>query len=196
MVAMTQPRNAQEAIAQANRLQRARQIITEGYSFTQDALTNMVAICKPGELHASYFIGEHVDGTTGCDCPDACKGNNCKHEIAWGLVKAEHADELAGLEAQCARYDAEEGWMDAAMDNAPMPTTTTAQFLVNYPQDSSRNRKPANASPVFLCPVLPSERQQPDSATATSALPSVFVADLARNTRLILRVTRGVNMEH
>lgn len=105
------PRNPQEAINQANRLQRARQIIKDGYTFTQEP-SGMVAVCKPGELFASYWIGEHVDGTNGCDCPDRAKGNVCKHEIAWSLIQKREADELAGLEAQCKQWEQEEGWAD------------------------------------------------------------------------------------
>ena len=104
----TQPRNVQEALAQANRLQRAQQILKDGYTFTQDADTQMVAVCKPGELHAAYWIGEHVDGTNGCDCADRVKTQKpCKHEHAWELVKAEQADEARMWEAQCKQWEEE-----------------------------------------------------------------------------------------
>lgn len=99
------PRNAQEAIAQANRYARAEQIIQEGYKFTKDADSGMVAVCKPGDLHASYWIGEHVDGTTGCDCPDKKKtGKPCKHEIANEILE----EEKAAFNAQAAQWEAEE----------------------------------------------------------------------------------------
>ena len=103
--------NINEAIAQANRNTRALQIIEEGYTFTQDADTKMVAVCKPGKLAASYFIGEHVDGSNGCDCADKAKtGKPCKHEIAWNILQDEEANEARMWEAQCAQWDAEEGW--------------------------------------------------------------------------------------
>jgi hypothetical protein len=114
-MAHNKPRNAQEALQQAVRLERAKQLIEEGYTFTKDADTNMVAVCKPGELHAAYWIGEHVDGTNGCDCPDAVKGNYCKHEICWDMIQANaqqalpltDADEAAMWEAQCKKHDEE-----------------------------------------------------------------------------------------
>jgi hypothetical protein len=40
----------------------------------------------------------------GCDCPDAMKGNDCKHEIAYDLLQAEAAaaaDEEASMAWQC-----------------------------------------------------------------------------------------------
>ena len=100
--------NINDAIAQANRNTRALQILKEGYKFTKEA-SGSIAVCKPGELHASYFIGEHVDGTTGCDCPDKAKtGKPCKHEIAWNILQDEEADEARMWEAQCAKWEAEE----------------------------------------------------------------------------------------
>ena len=104
------PRNPQEAINQANRLQRAERLLQEGYTFTYDAELETVFVTKPGELHAAYTIGPQVDGTDGCSCPDKAKGNVCKHEIAWALIQKREADELAGLEAQCKQWEAEEGW--------------------------------------------------------------------------------------
>ena len=51
------PRNPQEAINQANRLQRAELLLTQGYTFTYDAELETVFVTKPGELHAAYTIG-------------------------------------------------------------------------------------------------------------------------------------------
>lgn len=101
------PRNPQEAINQANRLQRAELLLTQGYTFTYDAELETVFVTKPGELHAAYTIGAQVDGTDGCSCPDKAKGNVCKHEIAWSLIQKQEAEELAGLEAQCKQWEAE-----------------------------------------------------------------------------------------
>lgn len=96
--------NINEAIAQANRNTRAQQIIEAGYTFTKEA-SGSIAVCKPGELHASYFIGENVDGTNGCSCADKAKtGKPCKHEIAWDLLQ----DEEARFEAQAAQWEEEE----------------------------------------------------------------------------------------
>ena len=114
------PRNAQQAIAQANRFDRARQIIKEGYTFT-DMGDGGIAVCKPGKLAASYWI----DGPfcKGCDCPDATKnGNRCKHMLAWESINAEEAAELEGLEAQCAEYD--------ALHGPDMPPTDTTRALM------------------------------------------------------------------
>lgn len=106
------PRNPQEAIAQANRLQRAERLLQEGYTFCYDAELETVFVTKPGELHAAYTIGPQVDGTNGCDCPDKAKGNICKHEIAWALIQKQEADEAANWEAQCKEYDETEAWAD------------------------------------------------------------------------------------
>ena len=101
----TNTRNINEAIAQANRRERAEKIIQEGYSFTKDADSGMVAVCKPGDLHASYWIGEHVDGSTGCDCPDRVKtGKPCKHEIANNILESEKTE----FEAMAERWEEEE----------------------------------------------------------------------------------------
>ena len=100
------PRNPQEAINQANRLQRAKNLIAEGYTFTYDAELETVFVTKPGELHAAYTIGPQVDGTDGCSCPDRAKGNKCKHEMAWELIQAERADEAKMWESICAEHDA------------------------------------------------------------------------------------------
>lgn len=123
----TQPTNINTAIAQANRLSRAQALLTEGYTFTQDAVTEMVAVCKPGELGAAYWIGEHMDGRTGCDCPDALKGNKCKHELAWKLIKdaQDKAEDEAMWEAICAEHDEREKEEGGAAFSRP----TEAQLL-------------------------------------------------------------------
>ena len=96
--------NINTAIAQANRNTRAQQILKDGYTFTQEA-SGSVAICKPGELHASYWIGEQVDGTNGCDCADKAKtGLPYKHELAWNMLQ----DEEAQFEAMAAKWEEEE----------------------------------------------------------------------------------------
>ena len=72
----TTPKNAQEALQQANRFDRAQQIIAEGYTFTQDKELPIVFVCKPGRLYAEYTIGEQLTGRDGCDCPDFQKTSN------------------------------------------------------------------------------------------------------------------------
>jgi hypothetical protein len=103
---MTTPRNAQEAMQQALRFERAKQIIKEGYTFHQDADSDVVAVCKPGSLAAAYWLNMLSDG---CDCPDFLKTHKpCKHMIAWEILE----DDAANMEAQCAEYDlrAENEW--------------------------------------------------------------------------------------
>ena len=118
----TPPRNAPEALHQARRHERAQTLLREGYSFTWDADTKTVFVCKPGRLYAEYTIGEQLTGKDGCSCPDFQKnGIPCKHMAAWQLLQAEQADEDANFAAQCARYDDEEGYLDAI----PTPTLMT-----------------------------------------------------------------------
>jgi predicted nucleic acid-binding Zn finger protein len=98
------PKNATEANAQALRMQRARQIIAEGYTFPVDSDGLYIAVCKPGHLSADYFITE-----VGCDCPDMAKsGKPCKHYIAAWILQEERQEEEAADAAQVARYEAEQ----------------------------------------------------------------------------------------
>ena len=90
--------NINQAINQANRLQRALTILKEGYKLTDELGDgSLIAVCKPGRLAASYWI---TDGE--CDCPDRAKGNICKHELAWDVLKAE--EEM--MEALCKEWEA------------------------------------------------------------------------------------------
>lgn len=92
--------NINSARRAANCYAKAEQIIKEGYRFEKDADSEVIAVIKPGKLAASYWINLLSEG---CDCPDFMKhGNFCKHTMANDLLE----DEMAGLEAQCAEYDA------------------------------------------------------------------------------------------
>lgn len=122
------PKTAQAAIAQANRFQRAQAILTQGYTFSQDVELNTVLVTKPGRLAAEYTIGEQLTGRDGCSCPDFQRtGIPCKHMMAWEIVQKQEEEEAQMWEAQCARYDEEEGWLDAPYETTRK--TTTAQFL-------------------------------------------------------------------
>lgn len=92
---MNNPTNINEAVALAVRFERAKAILAEGYTFSQDKETGAVAACKPGSLAASYWINGLVDG---CDCPDATQRGKgvCKHSLAWELLQEEMM-----WEAQC-----------------------------------------------------------------------------------------------
>jgi hypothetical protein len=101
------PRNAQEAKAHALRHERAVQIVKEGlYSFYADKDTDAVAVCRKGSFAATYWLNLMEPG---CDCPDAVKGNFCKHERAWAIIQDEAAarlaDEEAIMEAQCKQWE-------------------------------------------------------------------------------------------
>jgi hypothetical protein len=82
---------------------RAQEIIAAGYTFWPDADAG-TAVCKPGELAATYWITEE-----GCTCPAYAKESICKHSIA--------ADKLAEEAALEAEY-APEIEFDAAFDRA------------------------------------------------------------------------------
>jgi hypothetical protein len=92
------PNNINAAIKQANRRERALNILKEGYKF-EDMGEGVIAVTKPGTTAAAYWLNMI---TPGCDCPDAMKGNNCKHEIAWEILQ----DEAKMWDAACAEYDA------------------------------------------------------------------------------------------
>jgi SWIM zinc finger len=87
------PRNAQEALAQAIRHDRAQRILDEGYTFEHDADLNCIYVCKPGALSFSYIIhgdAENLTGKAGCDCPDMQKtGKACKHYLAARILQDE-----------------------------------------------------------------------------------------------------------
>ena len=96
---MYAPKTASEANRLAILAERAREIITDGYTFSTDTEIGVTYVCKPGELHSSYEIS---DGR--CNCPAREKERTCKHELAAELL----ADETAKWEAICAQYDAEQ----------------------------------------------------------------------------------------
>lgn len=105
------PKNAQQALQQATRFDRAEQIIKEGYTFHKDADSEVIAVCKPGSTAAAYWINMLSEG---CDCPDYMKNcAACKHMIAWEILK----EEEAGLEAQCKQWEEEN-----PLDCIPTPT--------------------------------------------------------------------------
>jgi hypothetical protein len=91
--------NINTARREANSYAKALEILKAGYTFTKDAETEVIAVCKPGRLAASYWLNMMEPG---CDCPDYMKrGNFCKHTMAWGILQ----EEEASMEAQCAEYD-------------------------------------------------------------------------------------------
>lgn len=111
----SEPRNAQEAMQQAVRLERAKAILAEGYRFVKDAGSEVVAVCKPGMLKATYWINLLSEG---CDCPDYMKtGLPRKHMVAYQLLQDEQAGEAAMWEAQCKQWE-EDNFLDAI----PTPT--------------------------------------------------------------------------
>lgn len=125
----TTPKNAVEANEQAKRLDRAKALLAEGYTFYRDADSEVIAVCKPGRLAASYFINML---TPGCDCPDFLKTEQaCKHMYAYEILQNEEAaavaDELAGLEWQA------KIWEDQNMPIFPQlpeaPTLTVGMVL-------------------------------------------------------------------
>ncbi len=63
-------KNEQEAVAQADRWERAQRLIEEGYTFWPESDPDQIAVCKPGRLVAEYWSTED-----GCNCPDAAKGS-------------------------------------------------------------------------------------------------------------------------
>ena len=114
-----EPRNAQQALQQARLHERAQAILAAGYQFIEDKDTDVVAVVKPGRLAASYWINLLSEG---CDCPDAMKGNYCKHRAAWKLLQEQAADDAANMEAQCAAWENAEG---NHLDAIPTPTLMT-----------------------------------------------------------------------
>lgn len=108
MLNLTEPRTAPEALRQATVFARAEQIISDGYSFWPytDTTIDMVAVCKPGFLHADYWI---TDGGKVCDCPDFEKHKDvCKHVAAWAIVKRDRIPQLASTSLDVIRQQVEE----------------------------------------------------------------------------------------
>lgn len=101
MITLPNPRTINEAIRQADTTERARQIIAQGYSFWPEADRDTIAICKPGFLHADYWLSDN--GKT-CDCPDFVKHQDyCKHVLANSIVEAEKIPTLASTNVQTVR---------------------------------------------------------------------------------------------
>ena len=110
------PRNAQEAARLTRSYAKALECIAAGYTFSRDEEIGMTAVCKPGELHASYWIcdrPELVAPHGGCSCPDYDKhpGTFCKHILAY--------QELQNQEAEAEEYFAR---MEELYSNAECAT--------------------------------------------------------------------------
>lgn len=102
---VSQARNASEALQQAIRFDRAKQVLAEGYTFHKDADTEAIAVCKRGSTAAVYWIDLL---STGCDCPDRLKtGKECKHELAYEFLQAEKTEEAGMWESICRQWEEE-----------------------------------------------------------------------------------------
>lgn len=97
------PTNAVDAFRLSRSFERAQTMQNEGYTFWQDREIEVVHVCKPGDLHASYTIGEQLPGMLdGCSCPDYQRhGGYCKHTLCWDMVK----EEEMMWQALCAEED-------------------------------------------------------------------------------------------
>jgi hypothetical protein len=103
------PTDAQSAVRQANRHERALQIIAEGYSFLFDTQLQTVDVVKPGRLTAEYtiWLDGDLNGRKGCDCPDMTKtGEPCKHFYAAAIIAKERAEQEECDAERCAAYEA------------------------------------------------------------------------------------------
>jgi hypothetical protein len=100
--------DAQSAVRQANRLERAHLILDEGYRFLFDAQLQTVDVVKPGRLTAEYtiWLDGDINGRKGCDCPDMAKtGEPCKHYLAASIVAKERAEQEECDAERCAAYE-------------------------------------------------------------------------------------------
>ena len=81
MLTLATPRTAPGALRQATIFARAEQILADGYSFwpDPDPTMDMVAVCKPGYLHADYWITDGGDFAKHRDF--------CKHTMAWDIMQ-------------------------------------------------------------------------------------------------------------
>lgn len=88
MFNLPEPQTIEEARRQINTVDRAKEILKAEYTFWLDDDSIYVAVCKPGQMAASYFIDITGDIPT-CNCPDfEHRGNYCKHTLAWKLWEA------------------------------------------------------------------------------------------------------------
>lgn len=101
-----QPKEAADALAQANRLIRAHQILAEGYTFEFDPVFPQCFVRKPGSRRIAYTV-DAVNG--GCDCPDMKRtGRPCKHFLAvWLIEEKAREEEEAHDAARLAEYEAQ-----------------------------------------------------------------------------------------
>jgi hypothetical protein len=101
------PTEAQAAVRQAIRWERAQQIIADGYGFVFDEQLQTVDVIKPGRLAAQYtiWLDGDLEGRKGCDCPDMVKtGEPCKHYLAASFIAKNREEEEDA--ARCAEYEA------------------------------------------------------------------------------------------
>lgn len=90
--------NIETAMRHARRLESAKEILNEGYTFPVDVELENIYVCKPGRLAASYIIHRGQ-----CDCPDFIKhGDLCKHTLAAKILADEdvEADRRAAEDAE------------------------------------------------------------------------------------------------
>jgi len=91
------PTNATEALRLARTNEKAKAILTEGYTFELHPEIKVVTVCKPNQPYATYFINlSDTDAvfSEGCSCPDyQNRGEYCKHILAYETLKAEERAE-------------------------------------------------------------------------------------------------------
>lgn len=101
------PTNAVDALRLARAEEKAIQIIAEGYTFEPQEGTELVAVCKPGQSAAAYWIWDAPDGFwQGCNCPASVAngGAFCKHLQAYRRIQEEEAHILAQAPSEEEEY--------------------------------------------------------------------------------------------
>lgn len=113
MITLPAPKTAMEASRQARTYDRAKAIIQQGYSFFPEIDIDAIAVCKPGHLHADYWLTE---GGKECDCGDFCfRMDFCKHTIAYAIVLANDIPTIASTNPEVIKAFIAERERDAAL---------------------------------------------------------------------------------
>ena len=101
------PTNATEALRVARAEEKAKVIISEGYTFEKQEGTELIAVCKPGHSAAAYWIWDAPDGFwQGCNCPASVAngGNFCKHTLAYERLLEEEENLLKNAPTEDEEY--------------------------------------------------------------------------------------------
>ena len=106
-----EPKNAQDALRQANILERAQTLFQSGYTMEEvlggGGMTIKVSAADGHGWEVNTIFSE-------CSCPSHANDGDCKHRIAVALEQAREAAQVAALEEE------NRWWVEAGFQQKPL----------------------------------------------------------------------------